>query len=412
MAPPELRIEHVAIEKLSLDPANPRVMPESEMESLTRSIQKFGLVDPLIARRSDRLIIGGHQRLVAARRAGLTRVPVVFLDRLSDDEMHLLNIALNKISGRWDEQLLARLLSELEKSPDVDLSISGFSEDELSRYLKKLEAQAKQDQPETFDLETEWEAAQSNADIRPGDLYQLGDHRLMCGDASKAPLVASLLGDQKVTMAFTDPPYNVALGDHGGQQKGQRRRRIENDALAPEQWESFVRQWAGNLVPNVEGALYVCMSSKEWPLVARVLEESNAHWSDTLIWAKDRFVIGRADYQRQYEPIWYGWRDGARHHWCGGRDQGDVWNIPRPGASDLHPTMKPLQLVERAIKNSSTHGDSVLDLFLGSGTTLMAAERTGRICYGVELDPRYCQVIIRRWQSFTGRTAIKVEESR
>ena len=149
-------------------------------------------------------------------------------------------------------------------------------------------------------------------------------------------------------MCFTDPPYNVSLGDHGGQQRGSRKRRIANDAMPAEQWEAFCRGWARNLIESVDGAVYVCMSTKEWPLVSRVLAEAGGHWSDTVVWKKDRFVMGRADYQRQYEPIWYGWREGAKHHWCGDRDQGDVWEIERPSSSEAHPTMKPLALVERA----------------------------------------------------------------
>jgi len=150
------------------------------------------------------------------------------------------------------------------------------------------------------------------------------------------------------------------------------------------------------------------MSSKEWPLVSKLLEEAGAHWSDTIIWRKDRFVLGRADYQRQYEPIWYGWPGKRRRQWHGGRDQGDVWDIPRPSDSELHPTMKPLALVERAIENSSSPGDSVLDPFLGSGTTLIACERTGRTCYGMELEPAYVDVVVARWQAFTGLQAERV----
>ncbi len=206
-------------------------------------------------------------------------------------------------------------------------------------------------------------------------------------------------------MCFSDPPYNVSLGDHGGQQRDTKRRRIANDSLPLEQWGAFCRGWAKNLVSNVDGALYICMSSKEMPLVSRVLEEAGAHWSDTIIWSKDRFTLGRADYQRQYEPLWFGWREGAKHHWCGDRDQGDVWTIARPSDSDLHPTMKPLPLIERALNNSSKPGDRVLDLFLGSGSTLIAAERTGRTCLGMELDAHHVDVAVARWESFTGETA-------
>jgi DNA modification methylase len=206
-------------------------------------------------------------------------------------------------------------------------------------------------------------------------------------------------------MTFTDPPYNVSLGDHGGQQRGARRRRIANDALDPLAWEEFVRGWARNLLAAVDGAIYICMSTKEWPTVSRVLAEEGAHWSDTIIWAKDRFVLGRAHYQRQYEPLWYGWREGAEHFWCGDRDQSDVWQIARPADAPLHPTMKPLPLMERAINNSSRSGDLVLDLLLGSGSTLIACERTGRICAGMELDPVYCDLAVARWEAFTGQKA-------
>ena len=216
-----------------------------------------------------------------------------------------------------------------------------------------------------------------------------------------------LLGAQRAAMCFTDPPYNVGLGDHGGQQRGARKRRLKNDALPPEEWEAFVRGWAKNLLDSVDGAIYVCMSTREWPTVSIILAAQGGHWSDSLVWAKDRFVLGQRDYQTQYEPIWYGWREGAKHHWSGGRNQGNVLNIKRPSSSPLHPTMKPLELVECCLENSSQAGDAVLDLFLGSGSTLIAAERTGRVCYGLELDPHYCQVAVARWEAFTGEKAKK-----
>jgi DNA modification methylase len=205
-------------------------------------------------------------------------------------------------------------------------------------------------------------------------------------------------------MAFTDPPYNVDLG-HGGRSD---QRTIANDALSPEDWEAFLHAWVPLLVERVEGALYVAMSSREWPTICRALAEAGAHWSDTIIWAKHRFVLGRSDYQRRYEPIWYGWREGGPHHWCGDRDQDDVWEIARPTHSPEHPTMKPVALVERAIRNSSKRGARVFDPFLGSGTTLIAAERLGRSCLGIELEPRYVQVALERWQTLTGRRAERV----
>ncbi|MEZ4503052.1 MAG: site-specific DNA-methyltransferase [Dehalococcoidia bacterium] len=399
-----LQIQDLPLDALRPDPANPRRIADEELDALTRSIREFGLVDPLIARRDDHTVIGGHQRLVAARRAGLITVPVILLD-LSPDRAHLLNLALNRIGGSWDEPLLARLIAELDAIPELDLALTGFSDQELQSLLLQLEASEKQAQPETFDFEAALEGARVSSRVKRGDLWQLGPHRLLCGDSTDPDDVTRLLEGERAQLAFTDPPYNVAYGDHGGQRRGSRRRRIANDAMSPEQFEVFCRSWVASLVDHVDGGLYICMSSKEWPLVARLLAEAGAHWSDTIIWAKDRFTLGRADYQRQYELIWYGWRAGAEHYWCGDRDQGDVWEVARPSASVLHPTMKPLPLVERALTNSSRPGDRVLDLFLGSGTTLVAAARTARTCLAIELDPIYVDVAIARWEAFTGEVA-------
>jgi len=406
-APAAMVMEQVAIDELRPDPANPRRISDAELEALTRSLREFGFVQPVLARRSDKTVIGGHQRLLAARRLGYKTVPVIFLD-LTTEQARLLNLALNKISGTWDQELLARLLADLKPVAEIDLALTGFSQDELDKLLKSLELRDKRERVESFDLDAALEAATRAPRAQRGEIWALGDHRVLCGDACDAGDVASLLDGRKLSMAFTDPPYNVALGDHGGQGRGQRRRRIQNDALPPEQWEAFVRRWARNLLVAVDGAIYICMSTKEWPLVSRVLAEEGGHWSDTVIWAKDRFVLGRADYQRQYEPIWYGWREGCSHFWKGDRDQGDVWRIERPGDSDLHPTMKPLPLIERAVENSSRPDDLVLDLFLGSGSTLIACERTGRTCHGMEIEPRYVDVAVLRWEAFTGEKAVKV----
>jgi DNA modification methylase len=300
------------------------------------------------------------------------------------------------------------MVADLSSLEEIDLSLSGFGEDELAKLMKSLDHREKRERPETFDLDAALEAAQGAHGAKRGQLWQLGDHRLLCGDATDDADVARLLDGKRAAVCFTDPPYGVSLGDHGGHQRGARKRRIKNDALSPADFEAFCRGWAKNLPDNVDGALYVCMSTKEWPLVSRVLEEAGGHWSDTIIWCKDRFVLGRAAYQRGYEPLWFGWREGAKPYWCGDRDQSDVWNIARPSSSEAHPTMKPLELVERALRNSSGEGDVVLDLFLGSGTTLIAAERTGRVCYGMELDPHYAQVAVLRWESFSGGKAMKL----
>ncbi len=399
-------IEQVPIDQLRPDPANPRRIGEEELDALERSIRQFGFVQPVLTRREDATVIGGHQRLVAARRLGFHTVPVIYLD-LSVEQARVLGLALNKISGTWDEQLLARLLADLHTS--VDVTLSGFGEDEVRDLLRSLETREKAERPESFDLDDALEEATRAPRTKPGELWALGEHRLLVGDSTKPEDVERVLVGRQAAMAFADPPYNVSLGDHGGQQRGSRKRRIANDSMDPIAWETFVRAWARTLLAFVDGALYVCMSSKELGLVSRVLAEEGGHWSDTLIWAKDRFVLGRADYQRSYEPIWYGWREGASHHWCGDRDQGDVWEIDRPSDAPLHPTMKPLPLMERAIANSSRAGALVLDAFLGSGSTLVACERTGRICAGVELDPTYADVVLGRWERFSGLVAERVD---
>jgi len=275
--------------------------------------------------------------------------------------------------------------------------------------LRGLEVQERRERPEAFDLEMALGKATREPLTKPGDVWQLGHHRVLCGDATKVEDVTRVLAGARSAMCFTDPPYNVDLGNHGGQAPGARRRTMVNDALDPGAWEAFVRSWARVLVASVDGALYICMSSKEWPTMSRVLAEEGGHWSDTIIWAKDHFVVGRADYQRGYEPLWFGWREGARHFWCGDRDQSDVWQIARPAQAPLGPVMKPLELVERAIENSSRPGELVLDVFLGSGTTLIAAERTGRVCAAIELDPHYVDVAVARWEAFTGAVAVKAE---
>jgi DNA modification methylase len=403
-----MRLEHVSINDLRPDPANPRRMSNEQLEALTRSLREYTVVQPILARREDNTVIAGHQRLLAARRLGWPTVPVFFLD-VSPEQARVLNLALNRISGDWDQELLAKLLGDLKPIEDVDLSLTGFSEDELKKLLSRLDHREKRERPESFDLEAALEAAHSAPRAQQDEIWALGDHRILCGDSTDSAAVTSLLAGRKAQVCFTDPPYNVALGDHGGQQQNQRRRRIQNDSLPRPEWEAFVRAWSKAIVANVDGALYICMSSKEWPLVSRVLAEEGGHWSDTIIWAKDRFVLDRADYQRAYEPIWYGWREGAPHFWCGDRNQSDVWNVDRPSRSEIHPTSKPLPLMERALENSSEAGDIVLDLFLGSGSTLIAAERTGRICYGMELDPRYFSVILMRWEAFTGERAVRLE---
>jgi len=406
--PALLQIQQVPIDDLRPDPANPRRISDAQLEALTKSLKEFGFVQPVLARREDKTVIGGHQRLTAVRRLGYKTVPVVWLD-ISLEQARLLNLSLNKISGDWDNELLARLLADLAPVEGIDLSLSGFGEDEVKKLFRQMEVREKKDRVESFDLNAAMEAARAAPRAKRGELWAMGDHRLLVGDSCDVGDVSRLFDGTKAAMTFEDPPYNVDYGKSGGSYKAMgRRRAIANDSMSPEQWETFARAWCRNTLNFTDGAIYICMSSRELGTVDRLLREEGGHWSDTIIWAKDRFVPGKADYQRGYEPLWFGWREGVRHHWCGDRDQNDVWRIDRPLISDLHPTMKPLPLIERAIQNSSRPGDLVADLFLGSGSTLIACERTGRICSGVEIDEMYATIIIARWEAFTGETAVKL----
>ena len=223
--------------------------------------------------------------------------------------------------------------------------------------------------------------------------------------------VERVLDGARANICFCDPPYNVDYAGGVGAEKAGKGRRIKNDALG-DGFGQFLYDACVLINLYTDGAVYICMSSSELHTLQAAFKAAGGHWSTFVIWAKDRFTLGRSDYQRQYEPILYGWPERAKRHWCGDRDQGDVWQIMRPHKNDLHPTMKPVALVERAVRNSSLRGDLVLDPFSGSGTTLIAAETTGRVCYGIELDPAYVDVAVERWQQYTGEPAVLEGEDR
>jgi len=279
-------------------------------------------------------------------------------------------------------------------SEELDRYLAGFAED--------AEAEVEEgDLPEAPVVPTS----------RPGDLWILGNHRLLCGDATVVTDVERLMDGQLADMAALDPPYNVDYANAAKNKSLSKDRRILNDALG-EGFYQFLYDTCVNLLLVTKGACYVCMSSSELHTLQKAFTDAGGKWSTFIIWAKNTFTLGRADYQRQYEPILYGWKQGADHYWCGARDQGDVWFVDKPRVNDLHPTMKPVELVERAIRNSSKSRDIVLDLFGGSGTTLIAAERTGRSARLMELDPKYVDVIVERWQNLTGGVAVLDGEER
>ncbi len=438
-----LTIEEVPIDRLRPDPANPRRISDDELDALERSLRQFGFVQPVLARREDQTVIGGHQRLVAARRVGLTSVPVTWLD-VSVEQARLLGLALNKISGSWDDALLARLLADLQATPDLDLTLSGFGEDEISDLLRSLETREKRERPEAFDLDEALAEARRTPRTKPGDLWQLGDHRLLCGDATSADDVARLLDGAQPKLLTTDPPYGVSLdgswrdgvynalgpaektymridgqpdaddatrasGGAHGRTRGHRNTTLSGDTRVD--WsEAFA------LVPSLAVG-YVWHAGVHAAEVAEGLVRIGFEIVAQVIWDKGLFAMGRSWYHWSHEPCWVVRKAGAKVPFRGSRDQATIWRVPSPkmimgGSTEPkqdHPTQKPLVLFETPIRNHLKAGEALYDPFLGSGTALIAAERTGTRCYGLEIDPLYVEVILRRWERFSGKKAVLVD---
>ncbi|CAG2146157.1 site-specific DNA-methyltransferase [Ralstonia mannitolilytica] len=396
------RIELWPIDKLLPYVRNARQHSDEQIAQIAASIAEFGFVNPILTG-ADGVLVAGHGRLAAARKLGLPTVPVVVLDHLTPTQRRALVLADNRLAelATWDDALL-RIELEALQDDGFDLDLTGFDADALAELLADEEPQ--------IEGRTEDDAAPDVPEepvSRPGDVWRLGPHRLVCGDATTAEAYARLFPDgERADMVFTDPPYNVNYANSAKDKLRGKHRPILNDALG-EGFYDFLFDALALIMAHTRGAIYVAMSSSELDTLQAAFRAAGGHWSTFIIWAKNTFTLGRSDYQRQYEPILYGWPEGATRHWCGDRDQGDVWQIKKPAKNDLHPTMKPVDLVERAIRNSSRPGDVVLDPFGGSGTTLIAAEKAGRVARLIELDPKYADVIVRRWQDWTGQQATR-----
>jgi len=443
-----MQIDLKHISDLNPSEYNPRkdLQPgEPEYEKLKKSIQEFDYIDPIIWNKRTGNVVGGHQRIKVLQELGWEEVEVSVVD-LPEDKEKALNLALNKISGDWDFPRLKDLLEEL-KAGDFDIGITGFDLVEIDDLITEFQLK-----PEIIedDFNAEAEAAKIIEPVtKTGDIWQLGNHRLMCGDATSQDDVTKLMNGQFAGMIFTDPPYNV---DYTGGTKD--KLKIMNDKMSPAEFYNFLRASFLNMFNAVApgGAFYVCHAESEGINFRTALVDAGWMVKQCIIWVKNQFVIGRMDYQPKHEPILYGWKPGSKHRWYGGRkqstvidestgvtirdtedgkiltfstgiqsitlrvpdyevmDQGDdsatsTWRFNKPSRNADHPTMKPLALCARAIRNSSKPGEIVLDSFLGSGSTLIAAEQTGRRGYGLELDPVYCDVIIKRWEEFTGQKA-------
>ena len=395
------KIEQWPTAKLLPYARNARTHSEEQVAQIAASIAEFGFTNPILAG-SDGIIVAGHGRLAAAQKLGLEIVPVVVLDHLTPTQRRALVIADNRIAENagWDDAMLRIEIASLQDD-DFDVSLTGFDADALAELMAG-------DEPDG-EGETDDDAVPEVSETpvsRPGDVWLLGGHRLLCGDSTVAESYDRVLDGEPVDMVFTDPPYNVNYANSAKDKMRGKDRAILNDNLG-DGFYDFLLAALAPTIAHCRGGIYVAMSSSELDVLQAAFRAAGGKWSTFIIWAKNTFTLGRADYQRQYEPILYGWPEGAQRHWCGDRDQGDVWNIKKPQKNDLHPTMKPVELVERAIRNSSRPGNVVLDPFGGSGTTLIAAEKSGRLARLVELDPKYVDVIVRRWQEWTGKQATR-----
>jgi DNA modification methylase len=400
---PDLRVESIPLDRVLPYAANARTHPDEQVAQIAASIAEFGFNVPVLLDDAG-VLIAGHGRVLAARRLGLDAVPAIRLGHLTEAQARAYRIADNQIAlnSGWDETLLAEELRALQ-ADDMDLSLLGFDQETLDRLL---------DDTSFEENEAAAEAADQPAPeppvvpvTRPGNLWLLGRHRLLCGDATSAADVARLLNGARPHLMVTDPPYGVdydpAWRNEAGISTTLRTGRVANDDRAD--WREAWSLFPGDVA-------YVWHAGVHARTVIESLEAAGFAIRSQIVWAKPRLVLGRGDYHWQHEPCFYAVRKGATGHWQGARDQTTLWQIAMVGSEDdaetVHGTQKPLECMRRPILNNSAPGESVYDPFLGSGTTLIAAELTRRICFGIDIDPRYCDVTIERWQRLTGSAAI------
>jgi len=396
---------------------NARTHSPEQVAQVAASMREFGWTNPILVG-ADNIIIAGHARLLAARKLGFVEVPVIVLNHLTETQRRALVLADNKLAlnAGWDEEML-RVELEALKNDKFDLDIVGFSSDELDVLLVDPE------QPASG--LTDDDAAPAPPEVATtvaGDVWIMGEHRLLCGDAAILADVEKVLAGSLADMIFTDPPYGVGIASRTGIKGGSSaearvlgtQNKIANDDLSIQELTEMLRVAFGNLlVATRKGACwYVTAPHGPMGLAFSITLNEMEVWRHSLVWVKDSLVMSRMDYHYRHEPIYYGWTPGGTHNAVPTRDQDTVWECPRPKRSIEHPTMKPVALVERAIRNSSKAHDTILDTFAGSGTTLIACEKSGRQARVLEIDPRYCDVIVRRWQEWTGRPARHGESGR
>ncbi|RKI86026.1 site-specific DNA-methyltransferase [bacterium 1xD42-87] len=382
----------VAVEKLVPYVNNARTHSPEQLAKLRSSLREFGFINPVIIDR-DFSVIAGHGRIAAAKEEGITEVPCVFVDYLTEAQKKAYILADNRMAldAGWDEELL-RIEIESLQGADFDVSLTGFGEDEIADlFAGDGEKDVKDDD---FDLSAALEKA---AFVERGDIWMVGRHRLMCGDATSAEDVAALMDGKKANLIVTDPPYNVAFKSGSGLS-------IQNDSMKGDDFYTFLYNSFSCMVEHLEsgGAAYVFHADTEGLNFRKAFVDAGFHLAGVCIWVKNSLVLGRSDYQWQHEPVLYGFLKNGKHPWYSDRKQTTIWNYDKPKRNKNHPTSKPLDLLGYPISNSSQENAIVLDTFGGSGSTMMACEQTNRICFMCELDEKYASVILRRYVEDTG----------
>lgn len=388
-----LRIEYIPIEDIKPYENNAKLHPQEQIQQIKNSILEFGFDDP-IAVWKDNVIIEGHGRLIAAQELGYKEIPVIRLDNLTDEQRRAYTLVHNKLTmnSGFDIEMLNIELGGIDR---IDMSDFGF-EFEPS-FGDSSDSEVVED-----DFETELPEEPKS---KLGDIYQLGRHRLMCGDSTNAEQVKVLTNGELVDMLLTDPPYNVAY-----EGKTKDKLKIKNDNMEDTAFRQFLCSAfsAANEVMKAGAVYYIWHSDSEGYNFRGACHDIGWQVREVLIWNKNSMVLGRQDYQWKHEPCLYGWKDGASHLWASDRKQTTVIDFNKPNKSDIHPTMKPVGLFDYQIQNNTKGGDIVLDLFNGSGTTIIACEQNGRKAYCMELDPKYVDAAIDRWEKFTGQKAVKL----
>lgn len=370
---------------------NPRKKLKSgdkEYEKIKNSITEFGYVEPIIVNK-DLTIIGGHQRATVLSDLGYDEVECIIVD-VDKTKEKALNIALNKITGEWNKELLADLIKDLEDS-NFDIAFTGFEPPEIEQLFNSVHD--KKITEDDFDVDAE---LKKPTVAKFGDVWQLGSHRVVCGDSIKPETYDVLMNGKRANLVLTDPPYNVNVEETAG--------KIQNDNMASEDFYKFLFATFVNMEQSMEqdASIYVFHADTEGLNFRKAFHDAGFYLSGCCIWKKNALVLGRSPYQWQHEPCLYGWKVGGKHQWYSDRKQTTIWEYDRPKASKDHPTMKPIALMAYPIQNSCMSNCIVLDPFLGSGSTLIACEQTGRICYGIELEEKFVDVIVNRYMEQRG----------